>query len=147
MTDTAPAYVMDASGLTAWVRREPGADTVDGIIANLKVTRFVHAVNLCEVYYDSLRDAGKTLDTAEALATAQQIVADIYAAGIQLRDDLDPEFWQLVGQLKVNPGKISLADCFGLALAIRLGAEFVTSDHHELDAVAATGQYQILFIR
>lgn len=60
---------------------------------------------------------------------------------------MDPAFWQSVGQLKVNPGKLSLADSFAVALAMRLGATLVTSDHHELDALVPLGLCPILFIR
>jgi predicted nucleic acid-binding protein len=42
---------------------------------------------------------------------------------------------------------MSLADAFGLALAERLGYAFVTSDHKELDPVAASGDVRITFIR
>ena len=64
-----------------------------------------------------------------------------------LRDDLDIGFWQHVGDLKVTPGKLSLADCFALTLALKLGAILVTSDHHEFDPVASSGLQSILFIR
>lgn len=60
---------------------------------------------------------------------------------------MDEPFWQQAGKLKVNPGKISLADCFALALAIRSGATLVTSDHHEFDRIDALDICPILFIR
>ena len=65
---------------------------------------------------------------------------------MELREDIDVNFWEIVGRLKVNPGKISLADCFVLALAIRTGATLVTSDH-EFDRIAPLGLCPILFIR
>ena len=60
---------------------------------------------------------------------------------------MDTTFWQSVGQLKINPGKLALADCFALALAICTGGTLVTSDHHEFDAVVPLGLCPILFIR
>lgn len=60
---------------------------------------------------------------------------------------MDTIFRQEAGNLKVNPGKLSLADCFALALTIRIGAMLVTSDHHEFDRIAELGRCQILFIR
>ncbi len=60
---------------------------------------------------------------------------------------MDTAFWQLAGQLKVNPGKISLADCFALALTIRTGGTLVTADHHEFDVIVPLGLCPILFIR
>jgi len=130
---------MDASALTAYLRGEPGKDVVLDLITDDKNQCLVHAVNFCEVYYDALRARGQ--EAAEAEIVALQEV------GITARTDMEPEFWQRVGQLKVNPGKISLADCFGLALALETGGTLVTSDHHEFDAVARLGLCPIVFIR
>lgn len=132
-------HVMDACALNAHLRGESGGDVVEGILLDADNVNSIHAVNLCEIYYDTLRDSD--------LATAKQTVQQVYGWGGQLRDDMDPAFWQSVGQLKVNPGKLSLADCFAVALAMRLGATLVTSDHHELDALVPLGLCPILFIR
>lgn len=130
---------MDASALTAYLRGEPGEDIVDEIMANANNDCLVHAVNLCEVYYDALRERG------QEIAEMQMLV--LQKAGMTVRTDMEPEFWRRVGQLKVNPGRISLADCFGLALAMETGGTLVTSDHHEFDAVARLGLRPITFIR
>jgi PIN domain nuclease of toxin-antitoxin system len=132
-------HIMDASAITAYLRGEAGDDAVEEILLDSDNVNSMHAVNMCEVYYDTLRASGQ--------AAADQAVADVTAAGVQLRDDMDPAFWQLVGQLKVSPGRMSLADCFGLALSIRLGGAFVTADHHEFDVIAALGTYNIQFVR
>ena len=50
-----------------------------------------------------------------------------------------------VGRLKVKP-RLSLADCFALALKRKNNAELL-SDHHEFDAVVASGESGIVFIR
>lgn len=131
-------YIMDACSLSAYLRGEQGDDVVENILLENESQSLVHAVNLCEVYYDTLRSAD--------LATAQQAIQKVYAVGVQLRTNLDPAFWQLVGELKVNPGKMSLADCFALALAITTGGTLVTSDH-EFDPVVPLGLCPILFIR
>lgn len=130
---------MDANAVTAFLRGEAGQEVVAARLTDPDAVNVIHAVNLCEVYYDALRMGGQ--------AAAEEAIARTYAVGVQLRDDMDPAFWQSVGQLKVNPGKVALADCFALALAIRLGATMVTSDHHELDAVVPLGLCPILFIR
>ncbi len=130
---------MDANALVASLRGEPGAEVTDSLLADPAVACIAHSVNLCEVYYDSLR--GKAPEAAE------KALAVLFALGLTERPDMDKAFWQLVGQLKVSPGKISLADCFALALAIRTGGTLVTSDHHEFDAVAPLGLCPILFIR
>lgn len=131
-------HVMDACALDAYLRDEAGADTVENLLLESDGARLVHAVNLCEVYYDTLRGAG--------LAAAEKAVSDISGAGIVVRYDMDDAFWRQIGQLKVSPGKLSLADCFALALSIRVGATLVTSDH-EFDLVAALGLCPVLFIR
>ena len=69
------------------------------------------------------------------------------AGGLALRTDLDTAFWQSVGELKVNPGKLSLADCFALALAQQEQGTLVTSDHHEFDPIVPLNLCPILFIR
>jgi hypothetical protein len=40
--------------------------------------------------------------------------------------------------------RASLADCFGLTLAQKLGADFRAKDRHELDAVQKSGVVQIV---
>ncbi len=62
------------------------------------------------------------------------------------RTDFDQSLWQEAGRLKAK-GKVSLADCFALALTNRVGGTLLTSDHHELDAIAAAGICNITFIR
>ena len=62
------------------------------------------------------------------------------------RDDFDREFWEKAGRLKATQRRVSLADCFGLTLAVRPGGEFLTTDHHELDSIASMGSYPITFI-
>lgn len=147
--EIAPAsalYVMDASALTARVRREPGAAVVDGLFRNVNASLLAHAVNVCEVYYDTLRDASKTQSPPDALQVAENTLQALYVSGLQVRADMDDAFWRQVGQFKVSPGKMSLADCFVLALSVRTGATLVTGDH-EFDPVAASSLCPVLFIR
>lgn len=131
-------YVMDACTLDAYLRDEAGADVVENILLESSGPRLVHAVNLCEVYYDTLRMGGP--------AAAEKAMANVFGAGVVLRSDMDEAFWRQVGQFKVSPGKLSLADCFALALAVRTGGMLVTSDH-EFDPAAALRLCPVLFIR
>ncbi len=133
------ARILDACSLIAFLRREPGASVVDALLIDADILCFAHAINLCEVYYDMLR-------TDDAVIARQSIV-DLITVGVQVREDIDFAFWQQVGQLKVNPGKLSLADCFALALALRMGGTLVTSDHQEFDRIEALRLCPILFIR
>ena len=130
--------VMDACAMTALLRGEVGSDVVEERLAAPASECVIHAVNLCEVYYDALRAGGPIAGT--------EAVSKVKRAGVAVREDMDEAFWQMVGQLKVSPGRISLTDCFVLALAIRTSATLVTSDH-EFDAVVPLGLCPILFIR
>ncbi|NOT60006.1 MAG: hypothetical protein HOP19_07245 [Acidobacteria bacterium] len=49
------------------------------------------------------------------------------------------------GRLKVAH-KLSFADCFAVTLAQHAGGQLITSDHHELDPLAAAG-FPITFFR
>lgn len=130
---------MDANSLLASIRNEPGGNVAEARLADPNQDCVAHSVNLCEIFYDAMR--------VTDLPTAQLTIADLFALGLTERNDLDTSFWQLVGQLKVSPGKVSLADCFALALAIRTGGTLVTSDHHEFDKVVPLALCPILFIR
>jgi predicted DNA-binding protein (UPF0278 family) len=55
-------------------------------------------------------------------------------------------FLQRVGDHKAR-GRISLPDCFCIALAQELSAEVVTSDHGEFDPLVPLGIVPIKFIR
>lgn len=139
-------YAIDGCAILAFLPGEPGDSMVAGLLADDDNLCQAHAVNLCEVYYDTLRVA-TAYDPATGEAQAREDVAKVLAAGVRVREDLDRDFWELVGRLKVNPGKISLADCFVLALAMRTGATLVTADHHEFDRLVPLNLCPILFIR
>lgn len=94
-------------------------------------------MNVCEVYYDFHR--------ADGAATAEAAISAVLAAGIRIQPDLDPAFWKAAGVLKAQRRRISLADCFAVTLAARLGATLVTADRHELEPL--TAEANLLFIR
>jgi hypothetical protein len=60
---------------------------------------------------------------------------------------MDLAFWQRAGRLKADVKRVSVADCFGLALSAVPEAEFVTADRHELEPLAYVPSYRIRFIR
>ena len=132
-------YILDACAIIAFLTGESGNSIVARLLADPNNLCLIHAVNLCEVYYDAVRRT----DTA----TARQDMAALLIGGLVLRTDLDTVFWQSVGDLKINPGKLSLADCFALALAQQEGGTLVTSDHHEFDPIVPLNLCPILFIR
>lgn len=131
-------HVLDAGPMIAFLNGESGEDVVEEILADVDDICYAHALNLCEVYYGYLRSADETV--------AQQAIADLLSHGIIVCEDMDTDFWQSVGRLKAA-GSISIADCFCIALAQRLGGEVVTTDHHEFDALVPLGIVPIRFIR
>ncbi len=131
-------YVLDACAMIAFLKGETGADVVENALLESGGQCMAHALNLCEVYYDFHRAGG-----AHA---ADSAILDMRMLGLGERDDIDEPFWKNVGQLKAQ-GKISLADCFAIALTNRVGGTLLTSDHHELDAVSAAGICSVTFIR
>lgn len=130
--------VLDASAMIAFLRDESGAAVVEALLTSGTDICIAHAINLCEVYYDFLRSADE--------GTARSAIVDLENLGVTVREDMDRIFWQEVGRFKAT-NKASLADCFAIVLANRVGGELVTSDHHEFDAIAAQGTCRIRFIR
>lgn len=131
-------YILDASAAIAFLRGEPGADAVSAILIDPAHEVLVHALNLCEVYYDFYRANGET--------AARDAVRDLLALGVRLRSDFSTEFWQAAGALKAR-GRISLADCFAVTLAQVVGGSVLTSDHHEFDPLAERDVCSVSFIR
>jgi predicted nucleic acid-binding protein len=116
---------------------EPGAQIV--LARLIEGGCFAHAVNLCEVYCDCLRVDGET--------RAETLVRDLLDAGLDCRTDLDERFWKDVGRIKADVRRVSLADCFAVVLARRLGVSVLTFDHREFDRVLALRLCAVEFIR
>lgn len=132
-------YVLDSSAMIALANNEIGADVVADLLDDPQHECCAHAINLCEVFYDAIRRSSET--------QALTLIADLYSLGVIERRDLDIAFWQQAGRLKAIHRRVSLADCCAIALTLRVGGELVTSDHHELDALAAAGVCPINFFR
>jgi PIN domain nuclease of toxin-antitoxin system len=130
--------IFDAGALIALLRLEPGALAVRQMLRRNPGRCYIHAVNLYEIYYGFARAAG--------VPTAQRAVQVVVAAGVMVREDMDTAFWQDAGQIKAAH-RLSIADTFGLALARRMKGEFLTTDHHEMDALVPLGLCPIRFIR
>lgn len=124
--------------MIAYLNGEPGAAVVDGMIKESGKECVAHSINLCEVYYDTLRIADEP--------TAEQAIKDLLDAGVIERDDIDHVFWREVGKIK-SRGRISIADAFCAALAQRLNGEAVTSDRREFEPLAVAGVCTVTFIR
>lgn len=131
-------YVLDASAMVAFLRKEFGGDVVSRWLADPGATCCAHAINLCEVYYDFYR--------GDSPAKAERAVQRLKQLGVIERADFDETFWKEVGKLKATY-RASLADFCAVALTNRLDGVLLTSDHHELDLLAAAGVCTIEFIR
>ncbi len=130
--------VLDASALIAYLEDEPGAELVEGLLNSPADVSFVHAVNLCEVYYSARGEHGEP--------AAQAAVAELRKAGLSMREDMDDELWREAGRFKAGHRKISLADCFCAALANRIGGEVITADR-EYEPLKDAGACKVRFIR
>jgi predicted nucleic acid-binding protein len=131
--------VFDACAVIALLDAEPGAEVVEALLAEEDLRCVVHVLNVCEVYYHIYRRADKE--------RAAKLPGILESYGFELNDSLAPALWQEAGQLKAEWRRISLADCFALALAIQEKATLVTSDHHELDRLAEANVCAFRFIR
>ena len=134
-----PVFVFDACAFIALLEDEPGAEVVEELLQESANRCLIHAVSACEVYYDLYR-RGNTED-ADTLET---ILGEY---DLELLEALPSNLWQIAGKLKAEWRRVSLADCFALALAIREEGTLVTSDHHELDRIAEAKVCPIRFIR
>jgi predicted nucleic acid-binding protein len=132
-------YALDSNAIIAFLRDEPGSDVVEGLLLDPSSTCFAHAINLCEVYYDAVRVSGE--------ADAQAVLNTLANLRVVFREEMDPALWQDAARLKAAHRRVSLADCFCLALARRVSAELVTSDHREFDPFVPLGLCPIRFIR
>jgi predicted nucleic acid-binding protein len=131
-------FVLDACAIIAYLRDEEGAEVVESVLLG-DSDCVAHAVNVCEVYYDCLRRDGE--------AQADELLEDLASIGLITREDMDVSLWKTAGGYKAAIARVSLADCFAMALTQRLNAELMTSDHREFDPVAAQGICSIRFIR
>lgn len=132
-------YVFDACAVIALLDDEPGAEAVEALLAGENHRCLIHILNVCEVYYHIYRRADQE--------RASKLEGILESYGFELDGMLVPVLWQEAGQLKAEWRRVSLADCFALALTIQEKATLVTTDHHELDPIAQAGLCPIRFIR
>ena len=81
------------------------------------------------------------------IENAGYAVASLLKLGLKRNNAMDTGLWQTAGEIKSVWRRVSLADCFALALTKRLDATLLTSDDHELDPIAAANLCRIEFIR
>ena len=130
--------VLDACAIIAFLRGEPGAEVVRQCLTVQPPRCVVHALNLCEVFYDFLK---RSDEDAAALA-----VATVRSIGVIVREDMDDAFWRQAGRYKAQY-RVPLPDAFALSLADRFDAEIVTSDRRDFERIAQAGACRAVFIR
>lgn len=131
--------MLDASALLAYLRGESGADMVRGLLADTSQDCLVHAVNLCEVYYQIIRRSDES--------HAMSVLEDLKRLRLVVRDDFDEAFWLAVGKHKAPMKSVPLADLCAAELANRINAEVVTADHDDFGPIKEQGICQVTFIR
>ncbi len=131
-------FVFDACAVVALLQGEAGASVVSGLLEE-NHRCLVHAINACEIYYDLYRRDGEEI--ADGLREV------LVGYGFEMVEDMPFSLWKAAGKLKGSWKRVSLADCFALALALETSATLVTSDHHEMEPLAQAGVCPMRFIR
>ena len=114
-------YVLDSYAMIAYFEDEPGADRVALVLKQLmkgKAKGFMSVVNWGEVYYNTMREQG--------ISEAEKVILQLDKFPIQIVDvnkELAYEAAKLKGEFR-----IAYADCFAVALSVKLGAAVVTGD-------------------
>ena len=153
--------VLDSSAMVAYLTGEPEGETVRALLEGAHADSenaliYAHSVNLAETFYHiTLAQPDLPLPERETLAeAAMQILRDV---GVVERSDMDAQFWRsiarIIHQARALPttagtrGTLALGDAFGVCLANRLGADFVTKDRSEIEPLEQIGLVSAFFIR
>jgi predicted nucleic acid-binding protein len=114
-------YGLDSYAVIAYFEDEPGADRVAQLLRQLvqgKAKGFMSVVNWGEVYYSTMREQG--------VAEAEKVILQLDKFPIQMVEankDLAYEAAKLKGKYR-----IAYADCFAVALSVKLNASLITGD-------------------
>jgi predicted nucleic acid-binding protein len=103
-----------------------------------KVSLYMHAVNRIEVGYRFYRELNE--------ADYRNLLAHINTLPIQRIDVVDTAITDEAVRLKARY-HIPIGDAIGLATTVALGGTFVTSDHHELEAVEQSEAISFFWFR
>jgi predicted nucleic acid-binding protein len=123
-------YVFSACALFAFFNGEEGEDKIDALFQQAHAGTIALAmsiINLLEVYYGYFREKGRE--------TAIDILAPIYDTPLAIINTISPRVYQEAARLKGTYRRLSLADAAGVATALELSGQFVSSDHHELEII------------
>ena len=130
------SYVLDSSGVVAWLKAEYGGRRVAEVLAS-RVGVAIHAVNLVEVNYFFMRRSVPEEHAAERLK----------ASAVEIVQSIDDEMLSIASRLKAHQTPIALGDTFAVALAVTRDATLLTTDRAELEKIMAAGLCEIEFLR
>lgn len=136
-----PAFVLDACALIALINQESGHEIVLDLLSQAeqgKVSVSMHALNLCEVYYDCLRASGNKV--------AEKLLKTLQTMPVLIVTAIDIPLLKQAGEIKATE-RLSLADAVAVALAITNKAKLVSADHHELEPLERKQLVQICWFR
>jgi ribonuclease VapC len=114
-------YVLDSYAMIAYFEDEPGADRVSPVLRQLvqgKARGFMSVVNWGEVYYNTMREQG--------VAEAEKVILQMDKFPIQMVE-VDKDLAYEAAKLK-RKYRIAYADCFAVAVSVKLNASLVTGD-------------------
>jgi len=114
-------YVLDSYAMIAYFEDELGADRVAQILRQLiqgKAKGYMSVVNWGEVYYNTMREEG--------VAEAEKVILQLDKFPIQIIE-VNRDFAYEAAKLK-GKYRIAYADCFAVALSVKLNASLVTGD-------------------
>jgi len=114
-------YVLDSYAMIAYFEDEPGADRVAQVLRQLvqgKARGFMSVVNWGEVYYNTMRE--------QEVVEAEKVILQLDKFPIQLVE-ADKDLAYEAAKLKAKY-RVAYADCFAVALSVKLNASLVTGD-------------------
>lgn len=136
------SYVLDSFAVIAWLRDEPGADTVQGLLewAEQKRAKILLSwMNIAEIYYITKR---RSIEPDPQLA-ADKVVELLEHLPIQIEPISKLE---AVGAARLKADyAMSLADAFAATLAKTYNARLVTGDP-EFEALDVKKEVSILWL-
>lgn len=131
------SYVLDSCALVAFFQSEDGGEKLISILKDKNSKKIMHAINLGEVYYDTLRRSKNV---------AKELIENIFLLPIEIIWNLDRELIETAGYYKVNH-RMSYADSFVLATAHLNYATVISTDHHEFDDVEQNSDLEFFWLR
>jgi PIN domain nuclease of toxin-antitoxin system len=125
-------YVLDACAMVALINKEEGSEVVDSLFQQAvkgEIKLYISIINLLEVCYGFIGDIG--------VVKTQEIMTVIEETPLVVISTISQQTYHEAARIKGTYRKLSLADSVGIATAAEFDGIFVTSDHHELEAIAS----------